>query len=178
MSQAYNSASQANAVRKHIRRLKWATFTVMSLLHFNTHTIKDLVEAVRKDIRQLTTHGFWRPTDPLFSTSGNAVHKDIRPEETFTHTCFILEKPNHCFGIFSCVHGRGPQRHTGWRNIYCQISYTLTHTQSLQSAKTYNIAFRFSLFFVAAVHKDIRPMAAVRKDIRAEETFTVRSPTL
>ena len=107
-----------------------------------------------------------------------AVRKDIRPEETFTHTCFILEKPNHCFGIFSCVHGRGPQRHTGWRNIYCQISYTLTHTQSLQSAKTYNIAFRFSLFFVAAVHKDIRPMAAVRKDIRAEETFTVRSPTL
>ena len=38
----------------------------------------------------------------------------------------------------------------------------------LQSAKTYNIAFTFSLVFVAAIRKDIRP----------EETFTLRSPTL
>ena len=45
------------------------------------------------------------------------------------------------------------------------MSYTWK-THSLQSAKTYNIAFRFSLFFVAAVHKDIRP----------EETFSVRCP--
>ena len=38
----------------------------------------------------------------------------------------------------------------------------------MQSAKTYNIPFRFSLIFVAAVRKDIRP----------EETFTLISPTL
>ena len=38
----------------------------------------------------------------------------------------------------------------------------------MQSAKTYNIAFTFSLAFVAAVRKDIRP----------QETFTFRSSTL
>ena len=60
-----------------------------------------------------------------------------------------------------------PQRHTTFWNIYFQISYTY-QTQPWQSANADNIAFRSSLVFVAAVRKNIRP----------EETFTVISPTL
>ena len=50
----------------------------------------------------------------------------------------------YCFEIISCLPSSSPQRHTTRRNIYSQISYT-SQTQPLQSAKTYNIAFRFSL---------------------------------
>ena len=117
---------------------------------FKTHTFKDLVEAVRKDIRQLTTHGSWRPTDPLRQLGQRspqrhtillldflfvfvaAVRKDIRPEETFTFRSPTLNKHNHC----------SPQRHT-------------------------ILLLDFLFVFVAAV---------VRKDIRPEETFTVRCP--
>ena len=147
-----------------------------------------------------------------------AVRKDIRPEETFTFRSPTRNKHNHCspqrhtilllhfllsswpqsaktydlkkhvlsyllhlintiiavrkdiqysLSIFSCLRGRNPQRHTTFWNIYFQISYTY-QTQPWQSANADNIAFRSSLVFVAAVRKNIRP----------EETFTVISPTL
>ena len=48
------------------------------------------------------------------------------------------------------------------------LSYLLHLTNTIIAVrKTYNIPFRFSLLFVAAVRKDIRP----------QETFTFRSPT-
>ena len=110
-----------------------------------------------------------------------AVRKNIRPEETFTVISPTLKKLLHLtntiiavrkdiqysLSIFSCLRGRNPQRHTTFWNIYFQISYTY-QTQPWQSANTDNIAFRSSLVFVAAVRKNIRP----------EETFTVISPTL
>ena len=76
-----------------------------------------------------------------------AIRKGIRPEETFTVRCPIRSKPNHC----------SPQRHTIllWDYLLCSWP---------QSAKTYDL--KKHLLFVAAVRKDIRP----------EETFTVRCP--
>ena len=85
-----------------------------------------------------------------------------------TNTIIAVRKDiQYSLSIFSCLRGRNPQRHTTFWNIYFQISYTY-QTQPWQSANADNIAFRSSLVFVAAVRKNIRP----------EETFTVISPTL
>ena len=97
---------------------------------FKTNRIKDLVEAVRKDIRQLTTQATQSAKTYVMpeshqvhsGNSGNAVRKDIRHAETFTLISPTLNKHNHC----------SPQRHT----IFL---FDFLLSSCPQSAKTYDL---------------------------------------
>ena len=100
-------------------------------------------------------------------SSWPAVREDIRPEETCTLLSPTLNKHNHCSQIAYTYQRQSLQSAKTYNISFSDCPYVCVTTHnSLQSAKTYNIAFRFSLFFVAAVRKDIRP----------EETFSVRCP--
>ena len=142
---------------------------------FKTHRIKDLVEAVRKDIRQLTTQTY----NIAFRFSlvfVAAVRKDIRPEETFTFRSPILS-PHHIWNVIYSA--RSNRCHDPTSPNTAPVTQKDSHTQSSSHMKRHlqcaeQQVSRSNLTKYCACHAERLTYLVL---ITYETSFTVRGAT-